>query len=87
MATPADLLGIKLPDNTAEDPISELSPWNGVDAPVRGCLVHHSLQGNFSIRQGKWKLECCPGSSRFNPPVNGRDTAFSRCLLIKFERQ
>ena len=37
-------------------------------APVREATVHHSVNGSFSIRQGKWKLELCPGSGGWSPP-------------------
>ncbi|WP_421940458.1 hypothetical protein [Pedobacter sp.] len=30
----------------------------------------HSIDGNFAIRQGKWKLELCPGSGGWAAPKN-----------------
>ena len=36
--------------------------------PVREALVHHSINGKFSIRQGRWKLELCPGSGGWSAP-------------------
>lgn len=62
MATCADLLGVKLPDNAGEDSVSFLPLLKGSRHRVRNALVHHSIKGNFAIRQGQWKLELCPGS-------------------------
>ena len=30
--------------------------------------MHHSISGRFSIRQGRWKLELCPGSGGWSVP-------------------
>ena len=30
--------------------------------------MHHSISGKFSIRQGRWKLELCPGSGGWSIP-------------------
>ena len=69
MATCADLLGAKLPDNAGEDSVSFLPALRGrADQPLREALVHHSIQGKFSIRQGRWKLELCPGSGGWSAP-------------------
>ena len=63
MATCADILGVKLPDNAGEDSVSLLSALLGKDtAPLREAIVHHSIFGNFGIRQGQWKLDLCTGS-------------------------
>ncbi|WP_245738597.1 hypothetical protein [Pedobacter rhizosphaerae] len=32
--------------------------------------MHHSIDGNFAIRAGKWKLELCPGSGGWAAPKN-----------------
>lgn len=69
MATCADLVGVKLPDNAGEDSVSFLPGLLGkADKPLREALVHHSIQGKFSIRQGRWKLELCPGSGGWSSP-------------------
>ena len=34
-------------------------------------MVHHSINGLFAIRQGKWKLESCPGSGGWSAPKPG----------------
>jgi hypothetical protein len=38
---------------------------------VREALVHHSINGSFAIRQGRWKLELCPGSGGWSEPKPG----------------
>ena len=69
MATGADVLGIKIADDAAEDSVSFLSVLLGkANRPVREALVHHSISGKFSIRQGRWKLELCPGSGGWSSP-------------------
>ena len=63
MATCADILGVKLPDNAGEDSFSLLPALLGIDtAPLREAILHHSIFGNFGIRQGQWKLDLCTGS-------------------------
>jgi arylsulfatase A-like enzyme len=72
-ATLADLLDVEIPDTAAEDSISNLPLWKEEPdaAPVREATVHHSINGSFSIRQGRWKLEFCPGSGGWSPPRPG----------------
>lgn len=73
-ATFADIVGFAVPDEAAEDSVSNLSLWTGeVDKPVRGAVVHHSGFGKFSIRKGEWKLELCAGSGGVSSPMEGRD--------------
>lgn len=63
MATCAELTGTKLPDNAAEDSESILKDLTKKNfQPRREAIVHHSIQGKFSIRQGKWKLCLTDGS-------------------------
>ncbi len=72
LATCADLLHAKLPDDVGEDSVSILPDLLGTaQAPVREALVHHSNNGSFAIRQGKWKLELCPGSGGWSDPKPG----------------
>jgi len=71
-ATMAEITGYHLPDNAAEDSVSSLALWNGMaTGPVRETTVHHSINGSFSIRKGKWKLELCPGSGGWSDPKPG----------------
>ena len=55
-ATAAVLAGAKLPDQAAEDSV-DISPLlKGSTAQVRAATIHHSMDGTFAIRMGRWKL-------------------------------
>ena len=72
IATCAEILGEKLPDSAGEDSVSLLSILEGrAQTSGREAVVHHSFAGSFAIRQGKWKLEFCPGSGGWSRPKNG----------------
>ncbi len=72
MATCAGILNTKLPDTAGEDSFSILPALLGTDkAPLREAIVHHTINGSFAIRQGKWKLELCPGSGGWSDPKPG----------------
>jgi arylsulfatase A len=71
MATCADVLGVKLPDNAGEDSVSLLPLLKGDDKPVRTSLVHHSIEGKFAIRDGTWTLALCAGSGGWDSPKDG----------------
>ena len=72
MATMADLLGVEIPSNAAEDSLSFLPALNGeaVDTSKREGIVHHSVSGQFAIRRGDWKLILSPGSGGWTPPTD-----------------
>lgn len=76
MATLADILDIHIPDEAGEDSVSNLPVFSGeeLDQPLREATVHHSIDGSFSIRQGKWKLELCPGSGGWSYPEPGEES-------------
>jgi len=62
ITTFADLTGYKFSDNDAEDSFSLmplLFPAKG-QSYTRKSVVHHSVDGSFSIREGKWKLILTP---------------------------
>ncbi len=72
MGTCAEILGAKLPANAGEDSVSLLPALLGkADKPLHEAVVHHSIEGRFSIRQGKWKLELCAGSGGWSAPKEG----------------
>jgi arylsulfatase A-like enzyme len=77
LATCADMLGVTLPDHAGEDSVSNLPVWAGsaLAGPLREATVHHSIDGSFSIRKGKWKLEMCPGSGGWSTPRPGPECA------------
>jgi arylsulfatase A len=69
LATCAELLDAKLPATAGEDSESFLPALRGVTrAPRRDAVVHHSIEGKFSIRQGPWKLILGPGSGGWGKP-------------------
>jgi hypothetical protein len=35
---------------------------------LREAIVYNSINGNFGIQQGSWKLELCPGSGGWGSP-------------------
>jgi arylsulfatase A-like enzyme len=71
IATCADIVGVKLPDYAGEDSVSMLPALRGQDAALhRDAVVHHSIAGNFAIRENNWKLELCPGSGGWGNPTD-----------------
>lgn len=76
MATCAEITGVKLPDHAGEDSVSLLPVLLGTARePVRDSLVHHSINGSFAIREGKWKLALCPDSGGWSSPRPGSNAA------------
>lgn len=70
MATAASILGYRLPENAAGDSFNILPLLLG-DAgfrPNRAAVIHHSLNGAFCVRQGRWKLILTLGSGGFSKP-------------------
>jgi arylsulfatase A-like enzyme len=72
MAMAADLTGVEIPDDAAEDSLSFLPALSGqsVDMSQRAGIVHHSVSGQFAIRRGDWKLILSPGSGGWTPPTD-----------------
>ncbi|MBT8037745.1 MAG: arylsulfatase [Verrucomicrobiae bacterium] len=62
MATVADITGYKLGESDAVDSLSFLPALLGENPKPRTDVIHHSIHGNFAIRQGKWKMIACAGS-------------------------
>ena len=62
IATFAEVLGIKLPDNAGEDSVSLMPLLKGGDQPVRGNGVSASIGGVPALRSGSWKYIPAPGS-------------------------
>lgn len=67
-ATLEDALGIDL--EGGEDSLSLMPLFTNPtrDAPMHAALINHSSNGQFAIRQGKWKLCFCPGSGGWSSP-------------------
>jgi arylsulfatase A len=75
-ATCAEIVGANLPDDAGEDSVSVLPAFIGKAAgPLREATVHHSINGSFAIRQGRWKLALCPDSGGWSEPQPGQDQA------------
>jgi arylsulfatase A-like enzyme len=72
MRTCADLVGVPLPDDAGEDSVSFLPALldERSSKPLRADVVHHSFNGSFAIRKGRWKLALCPGSGGWSNPTN-----------------
>lgn len=69
MATAAAITGFALPDNAGEDSYNLLPALLEQNRnPIRPDIIHHSITGMFSLRQGNWKLEEGLGSGGFSPP-------------------
>jgi arylsulfatase A-like enzyme len=73
LATCAAVVGEPLPNNVAEDSFDLLPLLKSKEdaAGTRGAVVHHSLGGMFSVRQGRWKLILGLGSGGFSSPRRG----------------
>jgi len=79
LATCAQIIGADLPDNAGEDSYGILpallqQPYN---KPLRAPVIHHSINGLFAIRKGKWKLIEGKGSGGWtsggkNDPAKGQ---------------
>lgn len=69
MSTAAAITGFMLPRNAAEDSYNLLPALTGNPSrQIRDSIVHHSVDGMFSIREGDSKLELGLGSGGFTPP-------------------
>jgi arylsulfatase A len=69
-ATCAAIVGANLPDHAAEDSFNLLPALIAQQPkkPIREALVHHSVDGMFSVRRGNWKLILGQGSGGFSEP-------------------
>lgn len=73
MATCADITDSEIPVNAGEDSFSILPLlMEQTNSYNQDAVVHHSINGKFSIRKGKWKLEFCPGSGGWTNPKDGK---------------
>jgi arylsulfatase A-like enzyme len=70
MATLAGMLHQSLSDKIGEDSYNLWPAFTGkvYATPIREAIVHHSLDGFFSIRKGKWKFTPHLGSGGFTVP-------------------
>lgn len=70
-ATFAEALGLPVPAGAGEDSVSFLPALLGREGPARTSIVSQSVNGNFAIRDGQWKLLLCPGSGGWSAPKPG----------------
>jgi arylsulfatase A-like enzyme len=69
LATMADIVGAPLPPDAGEDSVSMLPNLKGErKGPLREATVHHSIDGSFAIRKGRWKLIEAPHSGGWSSP-------------------
>lgn len=69
MATAAELSGTQVPDGAGEDSVSFLPALQGKQIEsTRNGVIHHSIDGCFAYRQGKWKLLLARGSGGWTAP-------------------
>jgi arylsulfatase A-like enzyme len=68
-ATAAEILAHPIPENAGEDSTSFLPELLGQPGrPAEYPLVHQSINGSLSIREGRWKLLLSPGSGGWSSP-------------------
>ena len=68
-ATAADIVGAALPQDAAEDSFSLLPLLSGQAGFERAPVIHHSANGVFAIRDGRWKLIAGNGSGGREKPL------------------
>lgn len=70
MATAAELAGADVPRDQVCDSKSMVPLFDQAtrQAYGRNDCVHHSVTGQFAIRNERWKLICCPGSGGWSQP-------------------
>jgi arylsulfatase A-like enzyme len=75
MATAATIIGTKLSDQQAEDSYSLLPILlNKTGEYKRQSIIHHSIDGNFAIRKGDYKLILARGSGGWSAPTESEAT-------------
>ncbi|UNY97452.1 arylsulfatase [Zhouia spongiae] len=69
-ATCSDIININLTNNGGEDSFSMYPLFKDPNTTEykRDFTVHHSINGSFAIRKGRWKLIFCSGSGGWSYP-------------------
>lgn len=78
-ATSAEIVGVELRTEEAEDSVSLLPMLRGEDRSRGVPVVHHSAGGMFAIRDGRWKLVLGNGSGGREKP---RGESFGRPYML-----
>lgn len=82
----AEIINAEIPDDTAEDSISNVPLWQGKNEAVREDIVHSSANGGFSIRRGDWKLELVLGGGGFgDSSIETEDQLFKPAELYNLK--
>ncbi|MDR0748591.1 MAG: arylsulfatase [Tannerellaceae bacterium] len=74
LATFAEITGATVPFGAAEDSKSFLPVLNGSESVARSEVIHHSNDGKFAIRQGRWKFINWNGSGGWTNPTGNATT-------------
>jgi arylsulfatase A len=72
LATCAEIVGRELKAGEGVDSVSFLATLKDASQVARDAIVHHSINGSFAIREGKWKLCLCPDSGGWSEPKPGK---------------
>jgi len=74
MATCAEILGAKLPDDVGVDSFSILPVLRGdkTTEPTHPFVIHHSISGRFAIRKGDWKFIAAKDSGGWSKGGDGK---------------
>ena len=75
LATFAEITGASVSATMAEDSVSFLPVLRGDKPEVRQGIVSQSINGNFAIRNGQWKLCLSAGSGGWSSPRPGPEEA------------
>ncbi len=65
----ASIFGISNETRTMEDSYNITPILFGIDRPIRTSIVHHSIDGTFSIRKDNWKLILGKDSGGFSKGI------------------
>ncbi len=89
MATCAEVVGHELPADAAEDSVSLLPVLLGEtpEKPLHAIVVHHSVSGQFAVRQGRWKLLLCRGSGGWSSPSEAEAARRGLPMMQLFDLQ
>ena len=91
MATAAAIADLPLPSEAGSDSFNWLPILqNSAAEPVRASTIHHSINGSFAIRKGRYKLCFCPDSGGWSDPKpiarNVRNNRSSELQLYDLEK-
>ncbi|MFB9058096.1 sulfatase-like hydrolase/transferase [Mariniflexile ostreae] len=89
MATCAEINNLNVSENVGVDSYSILPLLKNRKAKSNHKMViHHSIQGKFSIRNKKWKLELTPGSGGWTSPTDpeARKENFPKMQLYNMKK-